>query len=280
MPLTGGSASSTGVVRALLVRGMLAGLAAGLAAFLFAYLFGEPGVNAGIAFEEQGMHGHGGEELVSRGVQSTVGLLVGVLVYAVAIGGILALVHAATRGRIGPARPRPATLVLAAVGFVVVVLVPFLKYPGNPPGSSDDGSIGQRTGLYLVMLLFSVLVAVLATALGRALAARLGTWNATLVAGAGALVVLGVVMALLPPLGELSANVAESGSRLTETPQPLTDPSGKIVFPGFDPDLLYWFRVYSVGAQLLLWGVLAVGFAPLADRVLRTTSQRDLASAP
>jgi hypothetical protein len=26
--------------------------------------------------------------------------------------------------------------------------------------------------------------------------------------------------------------------------------------------------------------VLAVGFAPLADRVLRTTSQRDLASAP
>jgi hypothetical protein len=40
------------------------------------------------------------------------------------------------------------------------------------------------------------------------------------------------------------------------------------VYPGFDADLLYWFRLYSVGAQVLLWGVLAVGFAPLAERVL------------
>ena len=45
---------------------------------------------------------------------------------------------------------------------------------------------------------------------------------------------------------------------------------------------LYDAVVYSVGAQILLWGVLAVGFAPLADRVLRShgnPSQRDLASA-
>src|SRR4029079_4514153 len=77
-------------VRALLVRGMLAGLVAGVAAFVFAYLFGEPGVDGGIDFEEAGAHTHGGEELVSRGVQSTVGLLVGLLVYAVAIGGIFA----------------------------------------------------------------------------------------------------------------------------------------------------------------------------------------------
>jgi len=77
-----------------------------------------------------------------------------------------------------------------------------------------------------------------------------------------------------------AANAGQTGALLTETPQPLTDPSGAIVYPGFDADVLYWFRLYSVGAQLLLWGVLAVGFAPLADRVLRTTSQRDLASAP
>ena len=190
------------VIRALLVRGMLAGLVAGVAAFVFAYLLGEPGVDGGIAFEEAGAHTHGGEELVGRGVQSTVGLLVGVLVYAVAIGGILALVHAATRGRIGPARPRPAALVLAAVGFVVVVLVPFLKYPGNPPGSSDDGSIGQRTGLYLVMLLFSVLVAALATALGKNLVPRLGTWNATIVAVVAYLVVVAIGGALLPAVNE------------------------------------------------------------------------------
>ena len=155
-----------------------------------------------------------------------------------------------------------------------------MKYPANPPAVGNADTIRDRGALWVLMVVVSVVVLVLAVVAGQRLQARLGTWNATLVAGAGALVVLGVVMALLPPLGELSANVAESGSRLTETPQPLTDPSGKIVFPGFDPDLLYWFRLYSVGAQLLLWGTLAVGFAPLADRVLRTTSQRDLASAP
>ena len=40
------------MVRALLVRGMLAGALAGLLAFAFAWLFGEPQVNLAIGFEE------------------------------------------------------------------------------------------------------------------------------------------------------------------------------------------------------------------------------------
>jgi predicted cobalt transporter CbtA len=235
------------VIRALLVRGMLAGLVAGVAAFVFAYLLGEPGVDGGIAFEEAGAHTHGGEELVGRGVQSTVGLLVGVLVYAVAIGGILALVYAATRGRIGPARPRPAALVLAAVGFVVVVLVPFLKYPGNPPGSSDGASISQRTGLYLVMLLFSVLVAVLAAGLGRSLAARFGTWNATVTAVAAYLLVVLVGGSLLPTVNE--------------TPE------------GFPAAVLYDFRIAALGVHIVLWSVLGLVFGALVERGARREQQ-------
>ena len=77
------------VVRALLARGMLAGLGAGVLAFVFAYLVGEGPVGAAIAFEESGSHEHG-EELVSRSVQSTAGLATGVLVFGVAIGGIMA----------------------------------------------------------------------------------------------------------------------------------------------------------------------------------------------
>jgi predicted cobalt transporter CbtA len=238
VPLSGGA-----TIRTLLVRGMLAGVAAGLAAFVFAYLFGEPGVNGGIGFEEQGAHSHGGEELVSRGVQSTVGLLVGVLVYAVAVGGILALVYAATRGRIGPARPRVAALTLAAVGFVAVVLVPFLKYPANPPGSSDDGSIGQRTGLYLVMLLFSLLVAALATALGQSLAARLGTWNAVVVAAAAYVLVAAVGAALLPTVDETPAD--------------------------FPATVLYDFRIAALGVQAVLWTVLGLTFGAFVERGAR-----------
>ncbi len=264
MPLTDGppvrtpDASTT--VRSLLVRGMLAGLIAGLVAFVFAYGFGEPAVESGIAYEElagaaapghphgaaEAGHSHGvaaGEQLVGRGVQSTVGLLVGLAVYAVAIGGILALVYAATRGRVGPARPRDAALALAAVGFVSVVLVPFLKYPGNPPGSSDGGSIGQRTGLYLVVLLLSVLLAVVATAVARALAARLGTWTATVVAVVGYAVVALVVGSLLPTVDETPAD--------------------------FPAAALYDFRLASLGVQLVLWAALGLAFAALVDRDVR-----------
>jgi predicted cobalt transporter CbtA len=219
---------------------MLAGAVAGLAAFVVAYLFGEPGIEGGIALEEQGAHTHGGEELVSRGVQSTVGLLVGVLVWAVALGGILALVYAGTRGRIGPSRPRAAALVLAVVGFVVVVLVPFLKYPANPPGSSDGGSIVQRTDLYLPMLLFSVLVAVAATALGNTLAPRLGDWNATTAAVAAYVLVVAVGGALLPAVDETPAD--------------------------FPTAVLYNFRLASLAVQAVLWAVLGLVFGALVER--------------
>jgi hypothetical protein len=53
------------------------------------------------------------------------------------------------------------------------------------------------------------------------------------------------------------------------------------VFPGFGADNLYRFRLSSVLAQVIYWIVLAVGFAPLADRVVdryRKPSQRDLAT--
>jgi predicted cobalt transporter CbtA len=238
VPLSRTSGST--VVRTLLVRGMLAGAVAGVAAFVVAYLFGEPGIEGGIAFEEQGAHSHGGEELVSRGVQSTVGLFVGVLVWAVAIGGILALVYAGTRGRIGPTRPRVAALVLAVVGFVVVVLAPFLKYPANPPGSSDGGSIVQRTDLYLLMLLFSVLVAAAATAVGNTLAPRIGTWNATVAAVAAYLVVVTIGGALLPTVDETPAE--------------------------FPSAVLYDFRVASLAVQAVLWGVLGLVFGALVER--------------
>ncbi len=65
------------MVRGLLVRGMLAGLAAGIIAFAFAWVIGEPQVNLAIAFEDH-MHHMAGDapepELVSRAVQSTIGL--------------------------------------------------------------------------------------------------------------------------------------------------------------------------------------------------------------
>ena len=232
-------------MRTLLVRGMIAGVLAGLATLVFAYVFGEPGVEGGIAFEEHaeaaagGAHEHG-VELVSRGVQSTFGLATAVLVYGVAIGGIFAIAFALFHGRVGPQGPRTSAAVLALLGWLTVFVVPFLKYPANPPGANEGGTIGQRTGLYLLMVLASLLVGVAALGLRQRLSARLGAWNATLVAVAAYLVVIGLVGWALPAVNE--------------TPD------------DFPATVLYQFRLASLGGQLVLWTVLGLAFGALVDR--------------
>lgn len=235
------------MVRTLLIRGMLAGLVAGVVYFVFAFVFGEPTIEAAIAYEEQLAVAAGaasdGAPLVSRGVQATIGLAVAALVYGVAIGGLFALVYAVIYGRVGRLSPRATAAVTALVAFVVISLVPFLKYPANPPASSIDETIGQRTGLYVVMILFSVVLAVGAILLGRRLLERWGAWNATLI-GAGAYVVaVGIVGLLMRPIDE--------------TP------------PDFPAVVLYDFRLASIGGQLVLWATLGLVFGALVDGRVR-----------
>ena len=154
----------------------------------FAWLFGEPQVDHAIAFEEhmRQLTGEAPEpELVSRAVQSTVGLLTGVVVYGCAFGGIFALVFAYAHGRIGHRwSPRTTAAVLTTAAFVVLVLVPQIKYPANPPSVSNPDTIGQRTALYFGMLALSVAAAMAAFTTGRSLVARFGTWNAALIGAA------------------------------------------------------------------------------------------------
>ncbi|SFO97756.1 Probable cobalt transporter subunit (CbtA) [Amycolatopsis arida] len=218
-------------MRTLLVRGMLAGLVAGVLATLFAYVFGEPSVEAAIGLEEAaaheaGSHSHGEEELVTRGVQRTIGLLAGVGGYALAIGGLFALAFAVLYGRIGTLRPRVTAALLAAAGYAVVVLVPFLKYPANPPAVGRAETIGDRTALYFGFVALSVLAAALAAYAGRRLADRLGGWSGGLLAAGGYVLVTAVAAALLPVVDEVP--------------------------PGFPGSTLWTFRIAALGTQLVL----------------------------
>src|SRR3954464_13640203 len=166
-------------VRGLLIRGMLAGLAAGLLAFVFAKLFGEPQVDKAIAFEEAHSPPSTEAPLVSRSMQASLGLLTGTLVYAAALGGIFSLVFAAVHGRIGHARPRTTAATLALVCFAVIILVPFLKYPSNPPAVGSDDTIGYRTKIYFVMLAISVVAALAALRVRRDTVRSYGAWTGT-----------------------------------------------------------------------------------------------------
>lgn len=244
------------MVRTLLVRGMIAGLVAGLLYAVFAYLFGEPPLLGGLAYEDQVAAASGeapGVELVSRGVQATVGLAVAAVIYGVAIGGIFALVYAGVYGRVGRLSPRATAAVMALVGFVVVYAVPFMKYPSNPPASSIDTTIANRTGLYVVMVLFSVVLASAAIVLGRRLVTRLQVWNATLVAAGAYIVAVGIVGFLLP--------------RVNETPA------------DFPATVAYDFRLASLGGQLVLWTALGLVFGALVDGTRRRSGVTANASA-
>jgi hypothetical protein len=44
------------------------------------------------------------------------------------------------------------------------------------------------------------------------------------------------------------------------------------VYPGFPADVLFRFRLYSVGAQLLMWATIGLVFGPLAARLLETAA--------
>ncbi|MTW17862.1 hypothetical protein GJ689_16775 [Rhodoplanes serenus] len=234
------------MARTLLVRGMLSGILAGLLAFVVAWLIGEPPLELAITFEEHAGHAAGeapSPEIVSRAVQSTLGLLTGLVVLGGATGGAFGLAFAYAQGRIGRVGPRTTALVLALAGFVVLVLMPQLKYPANPPGAASAETLTTRSWLFVAMMGFSVLTAVAALGLGRRLHARLGAWNAALAGIVAYLVAMVVVMAVLPSVDEV----------------PETFPAA----------VLWQFRAASLGTQLALWTMLGLVFGALTERSLR-----------
>ncbi|MEV8514780.1 CbtA family protein [Dactylosporangium sp. NPDC051484] len=267
----------------LILRGLLAGAVGGVLAFVFARILAEPLIQQAIDYEDGRSHalGEGHEhEIFSRAIQENVGIGAALILFGVAMGALFAVAYAICLGRVGRIRARPLALLVAAAAFTGVFLVPFLKYPTNPPAVGNDATIGLRSSLYLVLTGASVVLMILATWLGRRLQPRFGTWNAALLAVGAYALAIGILFVLLPNLGDLDAN-KELGQS-TETPPPLLDSSGKIIFPGFPADLLYEFRLYAAGAQLLMWTAIGLVFGASAERLLERprVAERPVAVTP
>lgn len=240
-------------VRALLVRGMIAGVIAGALALAVAYFLGESQVDAAIALEEAHSHAaHGGgeeEELVSRTMQATGGLATALLVFGVAAGGIAALVFAYALGRIGRFGPRATAALVAGAALLTVYVVPFLKYPANPPAVGDPDTIGKRTTLFFLMVALSLLLAVAAVIIGKRLAPGLGNWNATIAAAAGFVLVIGLAYALLPSFDEVGKD--------------------------FPATLLWKFRLSTLAVQATFWTGFGLIFGYLTERLLVSANGAD-----
>jgi hypothetical protein len=255
-------------------RGLLAGAAAGVLAFIFARIFVEPQIELAIGYEDgiaaaheametaAGVAGHShGEDGggFTRAVQMNIGMGLGVLLFSLAIGALFAVAFAVTYGRVGNISARLTSLYVAGGMLLSLYVVPALKYPASPPALSLDETIRQRTLLYLAMVVLSVAILVGAVVLGRRWAPKLGAWNATLAAGAAYVVAIAVVMLVLPTIDE--------------TPGPLVDDAGVIVYEGFPADLLYDFRLYSLGTQVVIYATIGLVFAALVSRLLGEKKQ-------
>ncbi|GAA1657537.1 CbtA family protein [Actinoplanes couchii] len=222
----------------LLLRGLLAGLIAGLLAGAFAYTFGETHIDAAIAIEEAAAPpaepGAVEEEpLVSREGQKA-GLVLATTLYGIAMGGMLATAYMLLRRRLRTGSDSRAAFGLAGAALAGIVVIPFLKYPPNPPAVGDPDTIGQRTWSYLAVLVLG-LVAVWAAVI----AARTQTaeWRRAAAGAVAFLVVVAVAYLLLPDINEVPDT--------------------------FPASLLWEFRVTSLGVQTVLWSVLGLAFGAL-----------------
>ena len=229
----------------LILRGLLCGLVAGLLAFGFARAFGEPLVDRAIAFEtalDEAKGEPSAPEIVSRETQAGLGLFTGTLVVGTALGGLFALVFAVLHGRLGASNARETAALLAVAGFVVLALVPTLKYPANPPSIGDPGTIGLRTALYFELIAISIAAGALGTALARMMSAAWSTFDAALAGVALFCGLVGVALWLMPTIDEVPEH--------------------------FSAVLLWRFRVASLGLQAVIWATIGIGFGALARPLL------------
>lgn len=213
-------------------RGVAAGLVAGLMAGLFLLFVGAGPIEQAIVFERPHARGHH-DELVSRDIQR-VGLVGGLVLYGIVLGGVLGWIHALARGSQDRRSPWQRAWLLAGAGFVAVSLIPFLKYPADPPGIADDTTVGGRTLAYLALMTISIGALLGAWLLSSILRRRgLSSPQRHLLVGFAYLTLVLGAFALLPSAPDPGA---------------------------FPADVLWSFRMISIAAHALLWASLGLVF--------------------
>src|SRR5882724_6143493 len=163
----------------IILRGALSGLVAGVLGLTFAKIFAEPLVNKAIDYE----YGRDavlaalnkaagravtpdGPEIFSRDIQSTIGVASGIIAFSVAMGALVAVAYLVLHGRF-QLRPSRLAWIIAGFGFLGVYLLPFVKYPANPPAIGHAFTITTRGQLYLAMVGCSLILLGLAAYLAR-----------------------------------------------------------------------------------------------------------------
>ncbi|MEU0885300.1 CbtA family protein [Lentzea sp. NPDC005914] len=243
--------------KSLALRGIGAGAIAGVASALVQLLVTEIPIRAALAVEEarepaagEG-HSHGEEELVSRGAQ-VVGGMLGVIIVGIAVGLVFATAYALSKRWFADRPPFSRSLALGAAVFGAVALLPWIKYPANPPAVGDPETVNYRTALYLGVVAAGLVIVWGASWLAERLQAQTQPVRVTAVLLAVVATVAVVLLAFPAPPDTIPADM------------PVT--------------VLWQFRLSSLAQLATLYVGLGVVFGLLVDPATRRTARKAVVS--
>jgi len=200
----------------------------------------EPYIDAAIDIENQNAIAAGElfnpNEYASYRLWQKGGEIAAGTVLGLSLGALFGIVFAYSRNSIPASNNKKKALILAGVMWLVLFVMPALKYPANPPAVGDPETIYYRQSLYLAYLAISGF-----SALGLAfLYRKMGAIQAkkVVVPVVYAVVMIGAFMAMPPNPDEITAPM----------------------------DLVTGFRIASAFTMSMFWGLLGIILGALWDK--------------
>jgi predicted cobalt transporter CbtA len=165
-------------------------------------------------------------------------------ILGLSIGSLFGIVFAYTHSSIPGSDNKKKALLVAGILWLVLFLIPALKYPANPPAIGDPETIYYRQSLYVAFLAISGF-----SALGLAfLYGKMGSLNTK--------------KAIIP--AAYTAIIAGAYMAMPANPDPINAPM----------DLVIGFRITSTITISMFWGVLGVIFGTFWDKLNPDESAR------
>lgn len=253
---------------------VLLGVLAGLIVAVYHTIAAEPAVDEAIAIEEAGAaaddesHSHGAagsqasddghshadsdDEQVSRTTQRGIGLFAAFALTGAAFGLLLAVAALALRG--SWLTPFSRFLIAGGILAGAQAVVPWFKYPANPPAVGDPDTAGERQLTYwLLVALAGVILAGAAHLSGRLRQAGWEDSRRVAAVALAATLAIGLVLIVMPA-------------------------STAAIPPEMPASLIWRFRTASLLGNLLLWGLLTVGMALACAESARRASGASVAT--
>ena len=143
----------------VLVSGAIAGFVHGTINFALV----EPYLDQAIGLENESLFASGEAEdnlefwaeYESYRIWQKSGQVLAGVILGLALGSLFGIVYALSRNSLPGKNDVTKSIILAGIMWITIYLIPFLKYPANPPTVGDGETVALRAILYISFILIS-----------------------------------------------------------------------------------------------------------------------------